>query len=191
MTMSAPVSSARARPMARASAFSGLGGFDRGEAAVLLHLLGHGVDGETGRRKHLRGHGAPCAVDGGKDDLGRVGAQDFTVEEVVFKMAAVGFIKGSGEGDGAFGLDVEVLCDFSELRLVDFVNDTFGVRIDHLSAIGEVDFVAVVVGRVVAGGDDDAGGGVGGAHGEAEVGRGTRAVEDHGVATQAGSMWRR
>src|SRR5439155_21509052 len=42
-------------------------------------------------------------------------------------------------------------------NLVYFRDDTAGMRFDHLCAIAEVNFVAVVVWWVVTGGDDDAG----------------------------------
>ena len=69
---------------------------------------------------------------------------------------------------------------------VDLGDDAAGVRLDHLRAVAEIDFVAVVMRRVVARGHDHAGDGAQVAHGEGELRGGARAVEDAGVAAVPG-----
>lgn len=56
------------------------------------------------------------------------------------------------------------------------------MRLDHLGAVGEVTFEAVVVQGIVAGGDDHAGIGAGVADGEGELGGGARSLEEEGIA---------
>ena len=68
------------------------------------------------------------------------------------------------------------------LNGVDPLDDRACVRLDDLRAIPEIHFVAVVVGRVVAGSDDDPGVGIRPAHGEGQLRRGAGAIEDHDVA---------
>ena len=70
-------------------------------------------------------------------------------------------------------------------------DDAAGMRLDHLRAVVEVNFVAVVVRRVVARGDDDAGARAEVTHGEGKFRRRARPVEDEGIAAVFGRDFRR
>lgn len=65
---------------------------------------------------------------------------------------------------------------------VDLGDDRAGVRFDDLGTVVEVDFVTVIVGRVVAGGEDGAGVGVEVADGEGKFGGGAGVVEEVDIA---------
>ena len=67
---------------------------------------------------------------------------------------------------------------------VHLADDAVGVGIDDLRAVVEVGLEAVVVRRVVAGGEDDAGIGAEFAHGEGKLRRRARAFEEIGVAAE-------
>ena len=61
-------------------------------------------------------------------------------------------------------------------------DDAAGVRLDDLRAVVEINFVAVVVRRVVAGGDDDARARPQIAHGKRQLRRRARPVEEESIA---------
>src|SRR5205814_9294980 len=64
-----------------------------------------------------------------------------------------------------------------------FGNAPTGMRFDYLSAIAEVDLVTVVVWRVVAGGDDNAGVGLQIADSKRKLRSRARAIKDNGVTS--------
>ena len=72
------------------------------------------------------------------------------------------------------------------LNGVDLFNDRGGVGLGDLAAVLEVDLVAIVFGRVVAGGEVDARLGLHMANGKRQLGRGTRPLEKIGVAAEVG-----
>ena len=81
------------------------------------------------------------------------------------------------------------LCSFGDRRrsvslliAFTFAMMPLGMRLDDLRAVVEVNFVAVVVGRVVAGGDDDARACAQITNGERKFRRRARAIEDEGIA---------
>lgn len=73
--------------------------------------------------------------------------------------------------------------EFFEFDLIDVIDDVVCMRGDDLGAVFEVDFKAVIGGRVMAGAYDNAGSGFEIADGEAELRSGSWAIEDEGTAT--------
>ena len=67
--------------------------------------------------------------------------------------------------------------------VVHFGDDPTGMRFDHLRAITEVNLVAIVVWRVVAGGDDNAGVGLQIADSKRKLRSRARAIKDNGVTS--------
>lgn len=131
-------------------------------------------------------HDVAGAVDVGVADFEAGGADGFGVEDGFGEGIEVKLFDIGGDVSDAVEIDVEILRDIGEGDGVDVVDDGFGVGRDDLSAVGEVAFEAVIVGWVVAGGDDDAGVGAEGADGEAELGSGARSVEDVSFAAEPG-----
>ena len=72
-----------------------------------------------------------------------------------------------------------------------FGDDSAGVWFDHLGAVVEINFVAIVVRRVVAGGDYDPCAGVQMTNGKRKLRHRTRSIEHKGVATIFGCDLRR
>ncbi len=131
-----------------------------------LDLVARGEDGLG--LEHERGHG--LAVDDVHLQLERDGL--------------AGRLDGREQRGQRGGIGRELL----ELR-----GDAGGVRLDHLPAVSAVEFHAVVVRRIVAGGDHDAGLRGGGAGGEGELRRGAvlgekERVDAEGVERLRGAL---
>ena len=79
---------------------------------------------------------------------------------------------------------------FLGLDRIHLPDDPARVRLHDLGAIAEVDLVAVIVRRIVARGDHDAGVRPLLAHGKGKLGRGARALKEANVAAEAGGDMR-
>ncbi len=156
----------------------GVGRLHRGEAAVAFDLLLHDGIAEVElveQRGHLPDAGA---VERRVDELDAVArfqhrlrlehqrADGVAVDDVDLRLEgnrlARRLDRGQQRGQrrGVLGQRLEM------------ARDAGGVRLDHLPAVGGVEFHAVVVRRIVAGGDHDAGVRRGRARGEGKLRRG-------------------
>ena len=133
------------------------------------------------RRDH--GHVAG-AVQVGVDDLGRMARHQLGFEDDAGHAGEVGLLGGGVDGPHAGQVLLEVGGDVRRPELTDLRDDGDVVGRGHLAAVPEAALEAVVVRRVVAGRDDHAGLGSQVPYGEAELGRGTRASEEVGLAAE-------
>ena len=182
MTISAPDFSARSMAIFKRRAVFRVRRVHGREAAVLDVLLGHGEHFEAEIPQHRHVDVAAGAVEVGEDDLGGRAFQQRRLEQQGLEagdVERVHFRAEDGDGAALGGVFVELAGD-----RVHLLDDAVGVGIDDLRAVVEIGFEAVVVRRIVAGGEDDAGVGAEFAHGEGKLRRGARAFEEIGIAAE-------
>ncbi len=162
----------------------GVGRADGGEGAVVLGLLGdeRGLHAEPA--KGGDDHDVAGAVQVGEDDAGGVPAQDLGIGHARAQAVEVGGLGGGGNGARGRAVGGGQGRDRAGAERLDAGDDRGVVGRQDLAAVAEVALEAVVVGRVVAGGDDDAGVGAEMPDGEAELRRGARAVEQPRLAAE-------
>ena len=160
-----------------------VGRLDGGEAAVGRLLFRDGAELEPEFLEDGFDDGAAGAVDGGEDDpeAGR-GADECGIKNEGFETLEVGgivVIAQDGEGPALGFLDglIGVRGDG-----IDPADDGARVGFHDLGAVPEIDLVAVVVGRVVAGGDHHTALRVFVADSERELRRGAGSLEKADVA---------
>ena len=147
-----------------------VGGFDGGEAAIAHILSGHGGEAEAQAAQQLRHHHAASPVQSREDQLEAAGCgvlQQLGAQHHRLHTSQVGLVHGCAKW-----LDAALLLLRQRLPgllndAIDLGDDPAGVGFNNAGTVIEVDLVAVVVRRVVAGGDHDAGIGTELAHGVA------------------------
>ena len=154
------------------------------EAPVMLQLFMHEVrvQAEAAERRD-HGHVAG-AVQVGVDDLRRMARHQLRLEDDAGHAGQVSLLGDAIDDAHAGQVLLEVGRDIRRPELADLRDDGDVVGRGHLAAVAEAALEAVVVRRVVAGRDDDAGLGPQMPHREAELRRGTRAGEEVGLATE-------
>jgi hypothetical protein len=132
-------------------------GGDGRETAVMLALIFDDVriDAHAAQRRH--DHHVARAVHVGVDDLRRVTGDDLGVQHDAGETGEVGVFRRGGHGEHAAEVLLEVGSDVGGADLADFGHDGGVVRGQDLAAVAEAALEAVVVGRIAAGRDDDAG----------------------------------
>ena len=161
-----------------------VGGLDRGEGAVKTILGRDDFKMETESLEHRLGDNTARPVDRGEDNAqGLRVADQAGLDDQGLEARHVGFVNLRAEdgdfagrtfrpGRGRFAADG-----------VHFGNDAASVRFHHLGSIIEVNFVTVIVRRIVAGGDDNARVRFQVTHGKGEFRSRARSFENKGVAT--------
>ena len=169
----------------------GVGRFNGREPAIGNFLLGDGVALEAQSSEHRLDDHAADAVERGVDDLERVLAPDEVgVDRQGREARHVGFVNLGTHRNHPPALRLRNRREIFALDGVHLFNDRGGMGFGDLAAVLEVDLVAVVFGRVVAGSEVDARLGLHVAHGEGEFRSGARALEKVGVAAEVGDDFR-
>lgn len=168
----------------------GVGGFDGGEAAIWHVLFGDGEEVEAESLEDGGNEDATGTVEGGEDDFEFFGGlilEEFGPEHDGLDLVQEGLIHFVAEGDDltAFGFREGIVGFASDG--IDFGDDARGVGFDDTGTVVEIDFVAVVVGGVVGGGDHDAGVGAEAADCEGHFRGGAEAVEEVDIHAEIGS----
>ena len=123
----------------------------------------------------------------GVDDFeGIFSADEFGINRQSGEAGHVGLVDLDAHRNHPAALGLGNRREIFALDGVDLFNDRRGVGLGDLAAVLEVNFVAVVFGRVVAGGEVDARLGLHMAHGKGQLGRGARTLEKIGVAAEVG-----
>ena len=159
----------------------------RREASIGNFLLGHAVALKSQPLQHGFDDDRANAVQRGVDDLeGVLAADQLRIDRESGQPLHVGLVDVHAHRNDASTLALRHRREAFGLHGIDAVDDRRGVRLGDLTAVFEVNFVAVVFRRIVARSEVDASLGLHVADGKGQLRRGTGSLEKVGVAAQIG-----